>query len=119
MSKCPSCAAPRPRFRLNPGYAISGWNGSIERFETLRNRGGPEDKKRQGRGFAMVQGAILPARGLQAALIAASLAACATVKVQAPDKPIEINLNVKIEQEVRVKLDKEVTDLIAKNPDVF
>lgn len=47
------------------------------------------------------------------------LAACATVKVQAPDKPIEINLNVKIDQEVRVKLDKEVQDLIAKNPDVF
>ncbi|MEQ1931357.1 MAG: YnbE family lipoprotein [Parvularculaceae bacterium] len=47
------------------------------------------------------------------------LAACATVKVQAPDKPIEINLNVKIDQEVRVKLDKEVQDLISKNPDVF
>jgi len=47
------------------------------------------------------------------------LAACATVKVEAPDKPIEINLNVKIDQEVRVKLDKEVQDLIAKNPDVF
>jgi hypothetical protein len=47
------------------------------------------------------------------------IAGCATVKVQAPDKPIEINLNVKIDQEVRVKLDKEVQDLIAKNPDVF
>jgi hypothetical protein len=48
-----------------------------------------------------------------------ALAACATVKVEAPDKPIEINLNVKIEQEVRVRLDKEVEDLIAQNPDVF
>ena len=47
------------------------------------------------------------------------LAACATVKVEAPDKPIEINLNVKIDQEVRVKLDKEVQDLIAQNPDIF
>ncbi|MBI1360342.1 MAG: YnbE family lipoprotein [Alphaproteobacteria bacterium] len=47
-------------------------------------------------------------------------AACApTVKIQAPDKPIEINLNVKIDQQVRVKLDKDVEDLIAKNPDAF
>ena len=53
--------------------------------------------------------------------IAAALlvAACATVKVEAPDEPIEINLNVKIDQEVRIKLDKEVEDLIADNPDIF
>ena len=41
------------------------------------------------------------------------------VKIIAPDKPIEINLNVKIDQEVRVKLDREVEDLIADNPDLF
>lgn len=49
----------------------------------------------------------------------AALAGCATVKVQAPDKPIEINLNVKIQQEVRVTLDKAAADLIAKNPNLF
>ena len=49
----------------------------------------------------------------------AIVGACATVKVQAPDKPIEINLNVKIDQEVRVKMDKEVQELIVNNPDVF
>lgn len=54
-----------------------------------------------------------------AATLAAALGACATVKVEAPDKPIEINLNVKIDQEVRVRLDKEVEDLIASNPDIF
>ncbi len=42
-----------------------------------------------------------------------------TVKIVAPDKPIVINLNVKIDQEVRVILDKEVEDLIADNPDLF
>ncbi|MEO9969953.1 MAG: YnbE family lipoprotein [Hyphomonadaceae bacterium] len=48
------------------------------------------------------------------------LAACApTVKLEAPDKPIEINLNVKIDQEVRIKLDREVESLIADNPDLF
>jgi len=42
-----------------------------------------------------------------------------TVQLAAPDKPIEINLNVKIDQEVRVRLDKEVEDLIEDNPDLF
>lgn len=50
---------------------------------------------------------------------ALALSACVTAKIQAPDKPIEINLNVKIDQEVRIKLDKEVEDLIANNPDIF
>lgn len=48
------------------------------------------------------------------------LAACQpTVKVEAPDKPIVINLNVKIEQEVRVKVDREVEDLLKAQPDIF
>jgi len=50
----------------------------------------------------------------------ALLGACAPkVQIVAPEKPIEINLNVKIDQEVRVRLDKEVEDLIADNPDLF
>jgi hypothetical protein len=54
------------------------------------------------------------------AVAAAALAACQpTVKVEAPDKPIVINLNIKIEQEVRVKVDKEVEDLLKKQPDLF
>ena len=53
-------------------------------------------------------------------LAAASLAACTpTVKVEAPDKPIVINLNVKIEQEVRVKVDRDVDTLLQNNPDLF
>jgi len=48
------------------------------------------------------------------------LSACTpTVKVQAPDKPITINLNVKIDQEIRLKIDKDVEELIADNPDLF
>lgn len=42
-----------------------------------------------------------------------------TVKVEAPDKPIVINLNVKIEQEVRVKADKDVENLVKSDPNVF
>ncbi|NKB45292.1 MAG: YnbE family lipoprotein [Alphaproteobacteria bacterium] len=48
------------------------------------------------------------------------LTACSpTVKVQAPDKPIVINLNIKIEQEVRIKVEKGVEDLLSDNPDIF
>ena len=55
----------------------------------------------------------------QAAALFVAAAACATVKVEAPDKPIEINLNVNIRQEVLIKMDKEIEDLIANNPDIF
>lgn len=47
-------------------------------------------------------------------------AACTpTVKIEAPDKPIEINLNVTITQEVRVRLEQDVEELISENPDLF
>lgn len=44
---------------------------------------------------------------------------CATVQLQAPKEPITINLNVKIDQEVRYRLDKDLEDAIAANPDLF
>jgi hypothetical protein len=57
---------------------------------------------------------------LAGAGIALSMAGCTpTVQLAAPDKPITINLNVKIDQEVRVRIDRELEDLIAKNPDLF
>jgi hypothetical protein len=54
-------------------------------------------------------------------LILALLLACCTptVQVQAPDKPIEINLNVTIEQHIKVEIQKDVQRAIAKNPNVF
>jgi len=53
-------------------------------------------------------------------LAAGLLAACSpTVKLEAPDKPIEINLNVTIDQTVRLILEDEVEELIADNPDLF
>jgi len=42
-----------------------------------------------------------------------------TVKIQAPDKPIEINLNVKIEQEIRVHVERDVEELVRSKPGVF
>jgi len=52
-----------------------------------------------------------------AAGIALLLGGCITVK--APDKPIEINLNVKVQQEVVVRLQKDAQDLIENNPELF
>ena len=50
----------------------------------------------------------------------ALLAACTpTVKIQAPDKPIEINLNVHIDQEVRVKVDNELNSAFKDHPELF
>ncbi len=48
------------------------------------------------------------------------LAACSpTVKLEAPDKPIEINMNVKIDHEVRVRVEKDLENEIANNPELF
>lgn len=41
------------------------------------------------------------------------------VQLAAPEKPIEINLNINIRQDVLVRLDKDVRDLVDKNPGVF
>lgn len=54
---------------------------------------------------------------LAAAALAAPLAGC--VSVTPPDKPIEINLNVKIEQEVLVRLQRDVEQIIRQNPQDF
>ena len=52
-----------------------------------------------------------------ALLIALGTAGC--INIKAPDKPIEINLNVNIKQEVIVKLQKDADDFITSNPELF
>lgn len=47
----------------------------------------------------------------------AGLAGC--IQVRAPDKPIEINLNVMVRQEVVVRLQQDAKDLIQNNPELF
>ena len=56
-------------------------------------------------------------RGLLFAPLLLGPAAC--VQVSAPDKPIEINLNINIRQEVVVRLQQDAKDLIKKDPGVF
>ncbi len=59
-------------------------------------------------------------RILSLIVISAMLGGCSpTVKVEAPDKPITINLNVKIEHEIRIKVDRELDQLITQKKGLF
>lgn len=63
---------------------------------------------------------MTPRRILQGACGAAlmlPLGGC--ISVSPPDKPIEINLNVTIQQEVLVRLQRDVEQLIQQNPEAF
>ncbi len=52
--------------------------------------------------------------------ISALLAACQPViRVEVPEEPIVINLNVKINQEVRIKLDRDAEELLRERDDIF
>jgi len=41
------------------------------------------------------------------------------VEVAVPNEPITINLNVKIEHEILVKVDREIDDLLTENSELF
>ena len=52
-------------------------------------------------------------------LLVLTVTACQpTVRVEPPKEPIVVNLNVKIEHEVRVRVEKDVEELFADNPDL-
>jgi hypothetical protein len=42
-----------------------------------------------------------------------------TIQVQAPSEPIEINLNVKIQHEIRIRVSKDLEDLFETEADIF
>jgi len=52
-------------------------------------------------------------------LVLAAFGCTPTVKIEAPKEPIVINLNVKIEHEVRVKVDRELEDLFNERGELF
>jgi len=55
-----------------------------------------------------------------AALLLAALAACQPrVAVEAPKEPIVINMNIKIEHEIRVKVDRDLEQVFAEKKDIF
>ncbi|HHJ34352.1 MAG TPA: YnbE family lipoprotein [Gammaproteobacteria bacterium] len=52
-------------------------------------------------------------------MVAFIMSCAPTVKIEAPEKPITINLNVKIEHEIRVKVDKELEDVFNNDSGLF
>lgn len=55
-----------------------------------------------------------------AMLTALALSACTpTVQVAMPNEPITINLNIKIEHEIRVKVERELDDMFSDDSDLF
>jgi hypothetical protein len=52
--------------------------------------------------------------------VSAGIAACTpTVQVAVPNEPITINLNVRIEHEIRIKVDQQLDDMFAADSDLF
>ena len=60
-----------------------------------------------------------PALVVLAILALGSFGCSPTVKVETPEKPITINLNVKIQHEILVKVDKELDDVLSENSGLF
>ncbi len=59
-------------------------------------------------------------RVLMLATLAVMLGACTPrVEVAAPDKPITINLNVKIDHEIRLKVDKDLEQVFSNDSGLF
>lgn len=53
-------------------------------------------------------------------VVALQFSACnPTVTVAPPEKPVTINLNVKIDHEIRVKVDKDLDSVISENSELF
>lgn len=53
-------------------------------------------------------------------LAAALLAACTPrVEVTAPDKPIEINMNINIQHHIKVEIERDLEKTFDKNSDIF
>jgi len=46
------------------------------------------------------------------ALLFLGVACTPTIKVEAPDKPIEINMNINIKHEILIKVEKDVEELL-------
>ena len=46
-------------------------------------------------------------------LLFLSVACTPTVKIEAPDKPIEINMNINIKHEILIKVEQQVEELLS------
>lgn len=67
----------------------------------------------------MGQTKVSSMRWLVVSLCMLAVACSPTIKVEAPQKPIEINLNVKIEHEIRIKVEKDLEELFEEQSEIF
>lgn len=71
----------------------------------------------------MTKGKTVTGTGVLALLMSAGvwvLGSCTPkVEVVAPDKPITINLNVKIDHEIRVRVEKELQEVLSTKSGLF
>ena len=58
-------------------------------------------------------------RGLLFTLLGFAVACTPTVQLAMPNEPININLNVKIEHEIYIKVDKQLDDVFSKSSGLF
>ncbi|WP_374053628.1 YnbE family lipoprotein [Xenorhabdus taiwanensis] len=56
---------------------------------------------------------------VSAVLFSMALAGCLRLEVATPDKPININMNVKIEHEIHIKVDRQIEDMLRNNSNLF
>ena len=71
----------------------------------------PATRPAMRRSVGLVKGAVV--------LVGSALALSACVSVSAPDKPIVIELNINIKQEVIYRLAQDAGNTIESNPEIF
>lgn len=85
---------------------------SARSFGNMNMTAGSDQWRRQrGTGLSGIGGAM--------ALVALLAACTPTVQVEAPKEPITINLNIKLDAEVRVKLEEAAREDVKKRSDIF
>ncbi len=57
--------------------------------------------------------------GFSGLLLIALLACTPTVQVAVPNEPITINLNVRIEHEIRVRVEEDLDDIFSEDSGLF
>jgi hypothetical protein len=63
--------------------------------------------------------ALIRGTAMAAAIASATVACTPTVRVEAPKDPIEINLNVRIQHDIRVQVDRELESVFDEDSDLF
>jgi hypothetical protein len=81
--------------------------GTTNHFFTTKNIGEDQGMKSlTGERMAITLGILL-------------LSGCVRLEVATPEKPITINMNVKIEHEIQIKVDKDVENLLKNQSNLF